>query len=729
MLRKIAVALLLVLPTALFAAETFPAGGGNFKAKREIKVPAASEKAAIIVTAFLHEGLIATSEKGDPRLTNVGRSIIVLDKRRKPVPFKILQLGPGDFCRLAIQAVEKNDEYNIFYGAETPTPLEVPPWTSDQGLFMETRQYRHTNMDDFQAVKSDFEKATPIGADYVQSIMHGYNPMVLKQTPFMTRYTGKLHVAQGGDYAVLTSSHHCSFLLIDGKVVASHAGRHGRQGAARPELVKKIRLSAGTHALEYYHATADNHASMLVVWELNPGEKMKPALIPPEAYGAGAVAHIRSGPVAHPGTSVALDFEYEVTGSVPLPDHEDQLISVQFSNKTVPPTVRGKSTWDFGDGQKSTEQNPYHIYLKPGTYRVALSSESGEATYKAVNRLEIDPPVLQPEKPHTIDNYLKSLETYDTTKLDAENLLQLVEAFEYKIDLLRGGVGYDDVPFESLARQTQTETTKYRTAIVTAVRTALAGNGPLRGDHEIHALALSAGTLARDYLEDWKSAGQIYNAAAKRITQTDLSAECTALAADVALDMGNLDAAKRLIDDAVKRMNKTALSAQAGAILRIQGDVLGASGDGEAARAAFRAAQQRNFTARGYSERVALQGSASRSAEGYIKTKHFERAIGMLREWQREYPAAAVEGYITLLFAEYWAAKGKNDLATRLADRLIAINPDSPYVDRILFLAAQVQTKAGNREAAEAYLKSLLKDYPGSPLVEEAKKMAAGNAE
>jgi TolA-binding protein len=37
-------------------------------------------------------------------------------------------------------------------------------------------------------------------------------------------------------------------------------------------------------------------------------------------------------------------------------------------------------------------------------------------------------------------------------------------------------------------------------------------------------------------------------------------------------------------------------------------------------------------------------------------------------------------------------------------------------------VAAEAQEKAGNKDAAKAYLGSVIKDSPGSPLVPDAKK-------
>jgi TolA-binding protein len=51
---------------------------------------------------------------------------------------------------------------------------------------------------------------------------------------------------------------------------------------------------------------------------------------------------------------------------------------------------------------------------------------------------------------------------------------------------------------------------------------------------------------------------------------------------------------------------------------------------------------------------------------------------------------------------------------------LQAVNPDSPYADQLLWLAADCQQRRGRSDQAAATLHALLKDYPGSPLVPRA---------
>ncbi len=59
--------------------------------------------------------------------------------------------------------------------------------------------------------------------------------------------------------------------------------------------------------------------------------------------------------------------------------------------------------WDFGDGNTSTEQNPYHYYNGTGNYSVSLTvgNEYGEQTFSLVSEININ----MPPAPEVIDDY------------------------------------------------------------------------------------------------------------------------------------------------------------------------------------------------------------------------------------------------------------------------------------------------------------------------------------
>ena len=62
---------------------------------------------------------------------------------------------------------------------------------------------------------------------------------------------------------------------------------------------------------------------------------------------------------------------------------------------------------------------------------------------------------------------------------------------------------------------------------------------------------------------------------------------------------------------------------------------------------------------------------------------------------------------------------------TALAGDLVAVNPDSAYADRLVYLAAECEERQGHGDRARAGYQSLITDYPGSPLVSEAKRKIA----
>ena len=75
--------------------------------------------------------------------------------------------------------------------------------------------------------------------------------------------------------------------------------------------------------------------------------------------------------------------------------------------------------------------------------------------------------------------------------------------------------------------------------------------------------------------------------------------------------------------------------------------------------------------------------------------------------------------------ARYWAGRGHWAQAVAQAEQLHTANPDSPYADQALYLAAESQMFLGQRDRTLATLQTILKEYPGSPLVAKVKENVA----
>ncbi len=90
--------------------------------------------------------------------------------------------------------------------------------------------------------------------------------------------------------------------------------------------------------------------------------------------------------------------------------------------------------WDFGDGSKSKEKNPKHLYTKSGIYQVSLKSFKGKKMSSFQQKIE----VLPPEGCYVvIETSLGSMlaKLYDQTPLHRDNFFKHAEQGFYN-DLL-----------------------------------------------------------------------------------------------------------------------------------------------------------------------------------------------------------------------------------------------------------------------------------------------------
>jgi len=745
------VAMTVLLGCGGLQAQSFRQGGTEFEARRDVRV---EKPYPVVVTQFFHHG----------QITPDGRNLLVVDRQGKPVPVRLLQLGPGDFCRLAFQAVGGEGIYQIYYGGEPPRKDVVPQWTSRDGLLLETRQYRQCNLGRLDSVRRAFESAKPIGADYVPAVRHSCNPFALRPAPFLSRYSGYLQIAKAGRYGFITSSQDASFLLIDGAEVVSAPGRHRPMRRARRGSRKDVELSAGRHKFEYYHAATSPTAMMVVAWEISPTDPKprRPKGIPPELFRSGSIGRLPTRPVTMRSTRLVPDFLLRITGDVPLPDEPQPLVGVAFENISLGAlTIGGKTSWDFGDGQTSNLLSPTHVYLRPGLYTVKLMVRRGGKIVETANRVLIDRPLLtRKDKLHALDDYLPILDTYDPHTLDAASLRQLVLAYQWKSETsLIPQTDAEKKPAtpkkpprakkpsrkkrlprpkqpqkqDSQAEEAQraearkAESLKYIGKAVEVGKVAFLEKSAAQDGVELHKLVCLVGPMVRDRLGDSQLALKIWQQAAQKIAAGPLRAECEMEAADISInDLLAAARAKPLLEAASAHLGMEKKGPVASRLHLTWGDYYALTGDGEAAREAYSQAEQVLGSTRSHTERTAWLGAHSRSAEEFLRTGEWDRALKYVRLWQEEFPAEKIDGYLTLTYARYWAGREKYAQAIAQTEQLLAVNAGSPYADQSLWLAADCELKRDRPDRALATLHSLLKDYPGSPLVEKAKAKIAG---
>ncbi len=657
------------------AAQEFWGPGRTFTTVRQVQMQAGAVP-PVVVAEFLAHGELAPG----------GANLAVYDAADRLVPWRVLQAGPGDFCRVAFQTHPKGTTYRVFYGGKAPLE-KPPPWTAAAGLLLETRWWKRCDLNSLDAVRAAFESSAMRGGDYVDGVFHRFNPCHPDPEPFLSRYEGMLHTAKAGSYAFFTSSQDCSFLLIDGQLVVSAPGHHGPVGDAR--IRGNVTLSAGRHRFEYLHAAAGPEACMVAAWQ--PPGAAAPEVIPARAFAADDVAHVVPGPPRHVTRGPLPDFAVLVAGDVGLTEGGLPLVRVHFVGG------RARRHWDFGDGQAADEADPVHVYLHPGLYTVKAAAGSGSV----VNRIHVHravPPADPKTGPDRLTDYLPILNRYDATKLPDLDALQLVRFCE--------------------------EVNQHDRAIKVG-RTRLLAEPPPEDEAVALALVRLVGPRLRDPLDDPASSAAVWEAAARSVKDPAARAGCELEAADIRLhDLHQRGPAGKLLEAATGRLARAADPALNARLHRLWGDWSARGGDRDAARAAYAraaAAAGRRSTV----ESEARRGAFSRSAEAFLRDRDLDRARDELRAWQDECPGDKVEGYLALLWARYHVARGHRQRAIVVANDLLAVNRDAPHADQLVFLAAECEARLDHTDRARAGYQSLLNDYPGSPLVPAARQKLA----
>lgn len=653
--------------------------------RRQVRVaPRTGTMPRIVMTRFFTHGTV-----------DANASAVAVYGRSEQVPSRVLQVGPGDQLRLAFQTRKNEQRYQIYYGGDSVT-APSPQWTTQTGLFLETRKWKGCELDQLSAVREAFESAEELASGYVPRVFHRYNPFQLKSGPFFSHYSGTIRIPRPGRYLFFTSSQDCSFLLIDDEEVVAAPGRHGP--GRRAKIKGEIQLSAGSHQFEYWHAASGNRTCAVAAWQEPDAEK--PAAIPPAAFGWDGVARVAAERPEHETDGPMPDVQVKVAGEASIPGNDQWAVRVEFRGTAPVGSRSGSCTWDFGDGQSDNGRQPTHIYLHPGQYAVTLNVRQRGDTHTVTNKIRINRFVRRKgvENKDEIDDYLPIIDAYDVATLDAASQLQLVR--------LR------------LARS------DWKAALEAGMDAFSAGASS--NDDDIKwEMARAVGPVATRRLEDSSVSLELWKAAGRAIQADRYRVRCALAAADVALnELLKSAEARPFLAFAEDRLGDS--SGQPTATLhRLWGDWHARNGDPRAARAAYKRAADARQLDLNAAKKNARRGAFSRSAEAFLRDNDLVRAAEQLSQWQRDFPLDKTKGYLSTLLARYWLKREKPRVAIAVAEDLLTVSPQSPYADRLLIVQATAEETLGRVDRAISTYQSLLTDYPGSPRTEDANKSIA----
>jgi len=676
------------------AADSAPWMSPEWTVRRVVEVKAEGGRPSandVAVCAFFTGGQ-AKPDASDVRLAVGGRQL---------VNHRLLQVGPGDFVRLAFETTGAESRYYIYYGNPKADPPK--PWEPPRGVLLEARRWPGGPAPEkFAQLQAAWGKAKPLGADFVSHVSFGFNPFAESDTPAIFHYTGWLVVREAGTYKVDLSTNGASWLLIDGKDVVWWPGAHPPSGHAR--RARPVALALGAHRLDFWNANDAGPMTTVAAWQLPKGGGFE--AIPAKAFLPVVQAALVETDVA--GEKLVADFFADNAGESWWPDQ--YAVRMRFKNLTkgaaAPQPTKGaaaprigRAEWSFGDGQTSELPNPLHVYLAPGEYTVTLKQTLAAATSTFRTRIRVERSWWKQTDPgvESLAKYADEAAKYDLPKLDLRNLTLAVSLFHH------------EARNEPLA--------------AAAMELALKRPGVEPG--EVYRVGLLLGQALRA-LGKPQEAVAAYRQLEDRVKAPPFKANFAVQIGETLLkDLHRWEEAEK----EYQRVLKTFATSGMEEVLRRAnigiGDIRRHRGDGDKARQAYGAAAAKKVSAAPPNEQAVRVGTLARYVEEYTREKQWEWALKFIDEWAWEFPKDKLEGNWSLLKASALVAKGDREAALLEAGDLLAANPASAYAVRLLMLSAECHVAKGETDKARLLLQSAVEDYPEDPQQDAAKKRLA----
>ncbi|HYE17834.1 MAG TPA: PKD domain-containing protein [Tepidisphaeraceae bacterium] len=603
-----------------------------------------------------------------------GADVRVAADDGRPVPFRLLAVGPGDTVRVVFAPVKGQRKYAVYFGNPSPKPRSGPDLPITAGLLLDMRTFagqRPTTADALLALWS--QSTTPIGQTMIPGLSLGKSP--LGDLPqWIARLSGTLTIPADGDYTFAASANSLGLLTINNKPVVFAPNLVGdtRYNA-------KVTLTKGKHPIDFYHLNAGGEGILSVVWKRPGSEKF-------ELLGKDALGQLHfatPGPLEEIRKTLTADFKVEFLGESFFANH----YAYRYRFTAYPPKASAhppKYEWDLGDGQTATGPTVDHVYLADGVYPIKLTARIGANADSQTTRLHvardvaIDKPKIDEPAVHA-----QLTETYKLDRLPPAHLPWLVLLYER--------AGRLD-PMLTAAARLATLTSDFDpaaalTALNDATDAALAANrapdiAKVWAAVPAHSPMQPAATRAYADLLVWRLA--------------DFDTACKVLAP---LIESRRNATPRPADQYVERLYAHAL------ILN------GRPADGRKLLEAMPIEGPPD-------KHPAMAGAIARSVEYYVTQSEPDAGEEQWERWQRTYPADFLDGYSALLRVRLIETRKQPDVAAKVAQAFALALPKSTYAPTLLDKASKLFAPTNPAKSAE--LRALLKQkYPEDPLSQD----------
>jgi len=644
-----------------------------WKCRREVAALAGTSGSEVATVAFATGGYLK-SDGSDVRVVTGGRL----------TPHQVVVVGPGDFCRIAFQMVRGVTRYQVYYGNPQARALEER-WEPRAGLILKTSRYNDAPCETLEGIRKVAEESRPIyGADFVDQVFHGFNPFG-PSFNYVSAYRGWLQCGKAGRYVFATTSGGPSFLAIDGRLVVGRSGWHGP--ADRAYHRGEVTLSEGLHRFEYYTVQRWGRQAAVAAWQPPDAPANKFEVIPAQAFPPVVRATLMDYRVQ--GESIAADFVWENVGETEVGGHF--MVRLRFTDRSQPsPGVGATREWSFGDGLKSAETIPQHIYLAEGIYPVTLTIRRGEERYSVTHRVSVSRAWEEQLKrePEPLSRYIQEVAKYPLEQVLAPALAGAVRLFHAgeKWDLV-AAAGRVLLQRQEFAGTSSSE-------LFEAFRTVAVDTRAKDGDPQFALRILARGEEV--------------------VTERAHKAKLALELGDTHFYYGrDVIKARAEYQRLLRRYEDVDPTTVRLAHIRL-GDTFVVTGGYDDALRHYRRAEAMPAGTTGPRREVAI-GSRALETEDYLRRNELDAAQETLNAWQWDHPTEKLRGHWSVLMARWCIASGKIGDAIRQLQYLVSVNPQSEFAPQALWLLAECHEREGRIAQAIQALETLKEQYRESP--------------
>jgi tetratricopeptide (TPR) repeat protein len=605
-----------------------------------------------------------------------GSDLRVVNRDGKEMKVHVLASGDEDRALVAFEAPARG-EYTLYFG--NPAARPGPRLDFRAGLMMEVRALGPGDPKDWSAMQRILE-ASPkrTGRWWWPNIAIGFNPLGPWDNGIFL-FTGYLHCPADGVYTFAVNSIDASFLLVDGRPVAEWPGWHPASGGSRAGHRGTADLKKGVHRIEVINAFRA-HGALTVGWQRPDAQVIVP--IPPEAFAGYYVA--KAGP-AEARSGPAADFEWTFQDDL---GYEGRKVTVV---RFLPLGRPRECSWDFGDGVKSQDLSPSHLYLEAGTYTVAAEMDGK----KVSQRVQVQPVRGHGGKAYEkrIPEYAARVQEYPTANLSAAACFEL------------GLVCHEGKRLEGAVRGWKAALEK----------------GYVPQNPEDHQWIIRLWEICRDDGK-YEDALWVCDRILDRKPPAPVAVQALLMKAEILYDGQNRAADAEACCRKVLDQFASAPSDYVRWAYIRSGEFALLRGDREGARKILEDAERSDKWRRWKGDFQVSEGAHSINFEEYLRQKDFETAFKEIQSWTWAKPTEVLSGLPRHLRGRVFLLMKKPEAALREFDRALAADPKSPFADEALYFKGEALEALKKTDDAKRCYEKIVYEFPESTLAPKAKE-------